>query len=258
MDAGRARARARRSTLIAALTGCRITPWGARTRAEHLTWASILGTRALPSCLPAHGPAVQLAGAARAATCPKTWRSWCCGTRSRSCPVRSPSRSRTGLTPCGDRRLGAAAAQAPSPAPDRDTRHPARLAPAPGQGGVSIHAPLTRAGSNKRVSLVDLIAVKPGHTPPADLLRAAAAVREAASAKGSPGRTTPGSWTPRTSTSATQSSWSGTARTLTSAGRWGELAAVRNRLIIFQFAPHAADPTGRGNLLAPERAWSVR
>src|SRR5260370_35084087 len=40
--------------------------WGARTRAEHLTWASILGTRALPPRLPAHGPAVRLADAARA------------------------------------------------------------------------------------------------------------------------------------------------------------------------------------------------
>ena len=36
------------------------------TRAEHLTWASILGTRALPPRLSAHDPVVRLAGAARA------------------------------------------------------------------------------------------------------------------------------------------------------------------------------------------------
>jgi AcrR family transcriptional regulator len=38
----------------------------ARTRAEHLTWASILGTHALPPRLSAHDPVVRLAGAARA------------------------------------------------------------------------------------------------------------------------------------------------------------------------------------------------
>jgi hypothetical protein len=37
----------------------------ARTRAEDLTWPSILGTRALPPHLSAHGPVVRLAGAAR-------------------------------------------------------------------------------------------------------------------------------------------------------------------------------------------------
>jgi hypothetical protein len=37
----------------------------ARTRAEHLTWASILSTRALPPRLSAHDPVVRLAGAAR-------------------------------------------------------------------------------------------------------------------------------------------------------------------------------------------------
>jgi hypothetical protein len=42
--------------------------WRARTRADHLTWASTLGTRALPTRLSAHDPVVRLAGAARAAT----------------------------------------------------------------------------------------------------------------------------------------------------------------------------------------------
>src|SRR6266700_3258473 len=39
------------------------TLWGARTSAEHLTWASILGGRALPPRLSAHGPVVRLARA---------------------------------------------------------------------------------------------------------------------------------------------------------------------------------------------------
>jgi hypothetical protein len=72
--------------------------WGDRTRAEHLTWASILVTCALPPPLSAHGPGVRLAGAARAATPLKTWRSWSCDMRSQSCAARSPAPSRTGLT----------------------------------------------------------------------------------------------------------------------------------------------------------------
>jgi hypothetical protein len=40
--------------------------WGATTRAGHLTCASILGARALPPRLSAHGPVVRLAGVARA------------------------------------------------------------------------------------------------------------------------------------------------------------------------------------------------
>src|SRR5690242_3282380 len=51
--------------------------------------------------------------------------------RSQSCAARSPE---AGLgRPGRDRRYDKAAAQAPSAAPDRDTRHPARLAPAPDQ-----------------------------------------------------------------------------------------------------------------------------
>ena len=38
--------------------------WRARTRTEHLTWASTLGTRALPPRLSAHDPVVRMAGAA--------------------------------------------------------------------------------------------------------------------------------------------------------------------------------------------------
>src|ERR1022692_848971 len=38
--------------------------WRARTRTEHLTWASSLGTRALPPRLSAHDPVVRMAGAA--------------------------------------------------------------------------------------------------------------------------------------------------------------------------------------------------
>ena len=43
--------------------------WRARTRAEHLTWASTLGTRALSPRLSAHGPVVRLAGAPRPQRC---------------------------------------------------------------------------------------------------------------------------------------------------------------------------------------------
>jgi aryl-alcohol dehydrogenase-like predicted oxidoreductase len=46
-------------------SGVPLTLWRARTRAEHLTWASILGTHALPPRLSAHDPVVRLAGAAR-------------------------------------------------------------------------------------------------------------------------------------------------------------------------------------------------
>src|SRR5215831_10132319 len=40
--------------------------WRARTRAEHLTWASTLGARARSPRLSTHGPVVRLAGAPRA------------------------------------------------------------------------------------------------------------------------------------------------------------------------------------------------
>ena len=38
--------------------------WRARTRTEHLTWASSLGTRALPPRLSAHDPVVRMSSAA--------------------------------------------------------------------------------------------------------------------------------------------------------------------------------------------------
>ena len=72
---------------------------GARTRAEHMTWASSLGTRAVSPRVSAHGPVVRLAGAPRPERHLERRRdSWCCGTRSRCCAVRSPARSRTGPT----------------------------------------------------------------------------------------------------------------------------------------------------------------
>jgi hypothetical protein len=63
----------------------------------------------------------------RTATPPRKWRSWCCGTRSRSFAAKSPARTGLGR-PRHDRRLDAAAAPARAAAPDRDARHPARLA----------------------------------------------------------------------------------------------------------------------------------
>jgi hypothetical protein len=44
----------------------RCSLWCARTRAEHVTWASTLGTRAHSSRLSSHAPVVRLAGAAGA------------------------------------------------------------------------------------------------------------------------------------------------------------------------------------------------
>jgi len=52
-------------------------------------------------------------------------------------PPGSPPEAGLGL-PGRDRRLGAAAAPAPAAAPDRDARHPARLAPAPDQGHMDL------------------------------------------------------------------------------------------------------------------------
>ena len=71
----------------------------ARTRAEHLTWASTLGPRALPPRLSAHGPAVWLADAPRPQGCyQERGNLWCSGMRSRSCAASSPARNQTELT----------------------------------------------------------------------------------------------------------------------------------------------------------------
>ena len=53
-----------RSRAAERLAQC-VNLWGARTSAEHLTWASILSGRALPPRLPAHGPVVRPARAPR-------------------------------------------------------------------------------------------------------------------------------------------------------------------------------------------------
>ena len=65
-------------------------------------------------------------------------------------------------------------------------------------------------GSNKRVSLAALIAVKPGQRPRLIYRVTTPAAGAATSARGSPRRTTPGCWTPPASSSARRSSWSGT------------------------------------------------
>ena len=63
-------------------------------------------------------------------------------------------------------------------------------------------------GSNKRVSLAALIAVRPGQRP--RLIYRMHRARRRTGAKASPRRSTPGCWTPRTSSSAARSCWSGT------------------------------------------------
>ena len=71
------------------------------------------------------------------------------------------------------------------------------------------HTPVVTVtgGSNKRVSVAALIAVKPGHRP--RLIYRVHAARRGDSARGSPRRSTRGCWTPRTSSSAGRSCWSG-------------------------------------------------
>ena len=65
------------------------------------------------------------------------------------------------------------------------------------------HTPVVTVtgGSNKRVSLAALIAIKPGHRPRLIYRVPRAAGAAVTSAKASPRRTTPGSSTPRTSNS---------------------------------------------------------
>ena len=107
--------------------------WRARTRAHYLTWASTLGTCALSPRLSAHGPVVRLGSALRAerrlegrgdpGVAARGWG-----------PASSGDRPEAGLgRPRPDRRHDTAAAQVSSAAPDRDARHPARLASAPDQ-----------------------------------------------------------------------------------------------------------------------------
>jgi len=64
-------------------------------------------------------------------------------------------------------------------------------------------------GSNKRVSLAALIAVKPGQRPRLIYRVHHGAARAVTSARASPRPSTPGCSTPRTSSSAARSSWSG-------------------------------------------------
>src|ERR1039457_3561322 len=113
--------------------GSPVILWGARTRTEHLTWASTLSTHALSPHLSVHGPVARLAGAPRAERSLEGHRDL--GVAPRGCataPSGRPPEARLGR-PRRDRRAGPATTHAPSAAPDRDTRHPARLPPAPGQ-----------------------------------------------------------------------------------------------------------------------------
>src|SRR5258708_9445786 len=112
--------------------------WRARTCADHLTWASILGTRALPPPLPVHDPVVRLAGAARPQRRIQGRGDLGAAARGRS-PAPSGRPPKTGLgRPGPGHRARATAAQAHSPAPDRDAGHLARLAPAPDQEQVDL------------------------------------------------------------------------------------------------------------------------
>jgi putative transposase len=103
--------------------------------------ASTLGTRAHSSRLSAHAPVVRLAGAAGAQRHLEGHGDLGIAARGRG-PAPSGDRPKAGLgRPGHDRRPDAAAVQVPSAAPDRETRDPARLAPAPDQQqmGLSEH-----------------------------------------------------------------------------------------------------------------------
>src|SRR5439155_22012295 len=101
----------------------------ARTRAEHLTWTSTLGTRALPPRPSAHDPVVRLAGAAHPRRHLKGRRELGTATRGRG-PAPPGHLPEAALGRPGHGRLGAVAAKTPVAAPDRDARHSAHLAPA--------------------------------------------------------------------------------------------------------------------------------
>ena len=94
-------------------------------------------------------------------------------------------------------------------------------------------------GSNKRVSLAALIAVRPGQPAPADLPRAPGRRAGETSARASPRRTTPGCWTPRTSSSAGPLVlvWDNLNTHVSRA--MAELVAARDWLTVFRLPPYA-------------------
>lgn len=97
---------------------CRVSY--ARIRRVALSWGYTLGTRAHPPHLSVNDSAGSAGWCSLLAVMlPRMRRSSCCGTRSRSCGVRSCGRGRTGLTvPCSPRWRDAAWARAA--APDHD------------------------------------------------------------------------------------------------------------------------------------------
>src|ERR1017187_4808941 len=101
------------------LNGVSVAVWGARTRADHLSSASTLGTRALSPHLSVHDPVVRLAGAPRAERYVERRGDPGVAARGR-CPAPSGRPPEAGLgRPCRDHRVGAGAAQTPSAASDR-------------------------------------------------------------------------------------------------------------------------------------------
>ena len=113
-----------------AAIGHHIHPVPCQNSRRASAWASILSTHALPPRLSAHDPVARLAGAARAGRHIERRGDLGAAARGRGAPP-SGHPPETGLgRPRRDRCARPTAAQAPSAAPDRDTRHPDRLAPA--------------------------------------------------------------------------------------------------------------------------------
>jgi len=138
-NSSRETARTREADAIAAARrGCRWSrstpgPVPCQNSCGGLIWGSMLGARAHSSCVSVHGPRVRLAGAPYQERC-------CQGSRDPGAPARGrdlapdgrPPEAGLGRPSC-DRSAVAPAALSPAAAPDRDPRHLARMAPAPGQ-----------------------------------------------------------------------------------------------------------------------------
>ncbi|HET9975349.1 MAG TPA: helix-turn-helix domain-containing protein [Streptosporangiaceae bacterium] len=101
--------------------------------ARGLACCFTIGAHAHPPHLPAHGPGVRLASAAGAGRCRQGRGDPGPSARGRSpAPPGLPPEARLGR-PRRDRSPRTATARAPAAAPDRDSGHPAGLAPAPGR-----------------------------------------------------------------------------------------------------------------------------
>ena len=123
------------------------TLWGARTRAGHLTWASILGGRALAPRLSVHGSVVRLAGAGLL-TQGELLRGAVCGNATARVP-RPPAALRRTPPPAGPGRVHPALQRAPT-APVAGTKTSAARARPGGRYDRPDHAQAGRPRPDQR------------------------------------------------------------------------------------------------------------